>query len=83
MYVPFKAIFTALNVAATWNNTTKAVTANKTNFTLTMTANAKTAKLNGKTISLATPVKIINGTTYVPLRFVGQSLDATIEYKAK
>jgi alpha-amylase len=83
LYVPFKSMFTPFGVSATWNNQTKVLSANKQNFSLIMTANAKTAKRNGATVKLDAPLRIINGTTYVPLRFVGDSLDATIQYRAK
>jgi hypothetical protein len=83
MYVPFKSIFTSLGVYATWNNKTKTLTASKPNFNLVMTLNANSAKLNGKTIKLDATIKMIGGSVYVPLRFVGNSLDALIQYSVK
>jgi hypothetical protein len=48
-----------------------------------MTLNANSAKLNGKTIKLDAAIKMIGGSVYVPLRFVGNSLDALIQYSVK
>lgn len=83
MYLPFKSIFAPFGVNTVWNNDTKVLTAKRANYNLVLTMNAKSARLNGKSVSLDTPVINMKGTTYVPVRFVGQSLDAVIQYRAK
>jgi hypothetical protein len=83
LYLPFKSIFAPFGVTATWDGTNRMVVAKKANFSLAMTLNAKSAKVNGQTVALDAPAQSIGGTTYVPLRFVGTSLDATIQYRAK
>jgi hypothetical protein len=50
---------------------------------MTMQANVRTANVNGKVMTLEVPPVIIRGTTYVPLRFVADSLGATVQYRAK
>jgi hypothetical protein len=80
-FVPFKAIFEPFGVTASWNNTTKTLTGTKTGFSLKLTINNKTAIVNGKTVTLDVAPTIINGSTYVPLRFVGESLGVNVEYR--
>lgn len=41
---------------------------------------SKTAKINGKTISLDVPAQIINGRTMVPLRFIADAFSSEIQW---
>lgn len=41
---------------------------------------SKTAKINGKTISLDVPAQIINGRTMVPLRFIADAFSTEIQW---
>lgn len=43
-------------------------------------ADKTVAWVNGKEVELAAPVKIIDGHTYVPLRFVSEALDGEVEW---
>ncbi len=79
-YVPFKALFDMVGVNSSWNNQTKTLTATQTNFSLALKLGAKSAVLNGKSVKLDAPMTSINGTTYVPLRFVGDALDASVQF---
>jgi chitodextrinase len=81
--VPFKALFESLGTKVSWNSSTRTLRASKTNFNMTMQANVRTATVNGKVMTLEVPPVIIRGTTYVPLRFVADSLGATVQYRAK
>lgn len=38
------------------------------------------ANVNGKNIDLDVPAKIVDGRTLVPLRFISESLGATVNY---
>lgn len=78
--VPMIAIFEAMGASVDWNNDTKTVTSVKGNTTVSITLNNSTATVNGKTITLAVPGKLINGSTMVPLRFVSESLGAEVNW---
>jgi hypothetical protein len=82
-FLPFKAIFEPFGVKATWTAKTKTISAAKTAFALTLVINSKTAKLNGKNVALDAAPTVIGGSTFVPLRFVGESLGVTVQYRAK
>lgn len=59
------------------------ITQKKTDGTaLTITFNTVTgaAAVNGKTVTLKEPPFIVNGTTYLPLRFISEQLGATVQW---
>ena len=80
--VPLRAIFTALEATVTWNANTKKVSATRGNVNIELTIGQSIALRNGQQIKLTQPAAIINGFTYVPLRFVSESLGASVEWLA-
>nr|WP_272898790.1 stalk domain-containing protein [Paenibacillus sp. MMS18-CY102] len=83
-FVPMKAIFNALQVTnIVWEQSSKTLIVRKDRFTITLQVGSKTAIVNGKTYKLAAPVEVRNGTTFIPLRFVGEALGADVKWNAK
>ncbi|MFB5759888.1 stalk domain-containing protein [Paenibacillus medicaginis] len=80
--VPFRAIFESLGAQVSYDEANHKITAAKGSDTLEFRINSTTAYKNGQSIALATPAKAINGSTYVPLRFVGESLGAKVNWDA-
>lgn len=80
--VPFRAIFESLGAQVSYDETNHKITASKGSDTLEFQVNSTTAYKNGQSIPLTTPAKAINGSTYVPLRFVGESLGAKVNWDA-
>ncbi len=78
--VPMRAIFEELGANVTWNQKTKGISASKGSTKISLTLNQKTAKVNGKTVTLTVPPKAINGHTLVPLRFVSEALGADVKW---
>ncbi|EFM11692.1 copper amine oxidase domain protein [Paenibacillus curdlanolyticus YK9] len=82
--VPMKAIFNALHVTnIVWEQSSKTLIARKDRLTITMQVGSKSAIVNGKTYKLNAPVTVRNGTTFIPLRFVGETLGANVLWDAK
>jgi hypothetical protein len=77
-FVPLRSIFEAMNAKAVWNQETLTVTAVKGSRTISLTLDSDKALLNGKKVQLDTPPVLYQGSTYVPLRFVGEALGATV-----
>lgn len=75
-----RTIFESLGAEVSWDSNTKTVTAAKDGTKISLTINATTANINGKTVPLSVPAKIINGNTMVPLRFVSESLSAAVNW---
>ncbi len=82
--VPMRGIFESLGASVQWESSTKKVTAKKGNTTISLTVGNKKAyvKENGVTrsVDLSHPSEIRNGSTMVPLRFISESLGATVQW---
>lgn len=77
---PLRTIFEALGASVDWDHPTYTVTATKSDTTIKLTMGSKTAYRNGQPIALVVPGFSINGTTMVPLRFVSESLGASVDW---
>ncbi len=78
--VPMRAIGEQLGATVSYDAPTKKVTIHSKTQTVTLTVNQKTAYINGAEQLLDVPAKVVNGRTLVPLRFVGQALNATVDW---
>ncbi|EIW00983.1 stalk domain-containing protein [Thermoanaerobacter siderophilus] len=78
--VPMRAFFEALGAKVNWEEKTKTVTAFRGETTVQLIIGHKIAKVNGKSYELIVAPQIINGYTYVPLRFVGETLGDEVIY---
>ena len=81
MLVPVRAIFESLGASVDWNNESKTVEVScGQDIFIELQIDSKTAKVNGKEIMLDVPAKIVEGRTLLPLRFVSESLGASVEW---
>ena len=78
--VPMRALFEALNADVTWDETTATTTATNSYTSIQLTEGQTTAYINGEPVELETPAQIIQDRFLVPLRFVAESLGATVEW---
>lgn len=78
--VPWRYISEQLGFIVGYDVKTKKITANKNGTSITMTVGQKNATVNGKQMTMQVPPTVRNGTTYVPLRFVGDSINAGIKW---
>ncbi|KRE93102.1 hypothetical protein ASG89_06230 [Paenibacillus sp. Soil766] len=77
-FVPLRSIFEALQSQVDWNAETQTVTATKGKQTVKLTLHSETAQLNGKNIQLDASPILYQESTFVPLRFVGEALGASV-----
>jgi competence protein ComEC len=78
--VPMRAFFEALGAKVDWNQSTRTVTGTRDNTTVQLTIGSKIGKVNGQNHALEVEAQIINGYTYIPLRFVGEALGDEVNY---
>ncbi|GMK42858.1 hypothetical protein PCCS19_59190 [Paenibacillus sp. CCS19] len=78
--VPMRAIFEKLNATMSWDGGKQQVTATKGDTRIVLTINSKTASIGSKTVTLTTAPQIVGGSTMVPLRFVGEALNADVKW---
>ena len=78
--VPLRIVSENLGAKVEWNQKAQLVTILDGDKTIELTIGSKVAKVNGenKTLNLAPQVK--NGTTMVPIRFVSENLDCTVNW---
>ena len=76
--VPMRGIFEALGAVVGWDGETRTVTGTKGDISVKLTIDSKIANVNGKTVELDVPATIIRDRTYVPTRFVSESLGANV-----
>lgn len=80
--VPIRLISENLDCKVDWDANTKTVTITKGSTTLKLVLNSQTATVNGKSVALSAPAKSVNGSTYVPVRFVSENMDCTVGWDA-
>lgn len=80
--VPFRKIFEAFGLDVQWNPTNKTVLATgKTEISLKI--NDSIAYVNGAKKQLDAPPEITSSRTFVPLRFIGESIGAVVDWDGK
>ncbi|MDQ0111106.1 stalk domain-containing protein [Paenibacillus harenae] len=79
-FVPMRNIFGALHASVTWEPKTQTIIGRKSNITITLTVGQKTALINGKAVKLDAAPIVKGGVTFVPVRFISQSLGATVKW---
>jgi hypothetical protein len=85
--VPLRSIFEALETPVNWDGETKTIQTFKYPYNIFIKIGADQAKVIDirteevfKTLSLDVPAQIIDGRTYVPLRFVSETLGAKVKW---
>lgn len=78
--VPMRAIFERLGATLKWDAKTQSVAATKGDTSIELTLGSKAAKKNGQVINLDAPGQLVGSHTMVPIRFIGESLGATVKW---
>ncbi|HSI71998.1 MAG TPA: copper amine oxidase N-terminal domain-containing protein [Fimbriimonas sp.] len=78
--VPVRGVFEHMNATVEWHPRMGMVTAKRGNDTIKLPVNSEYATVNGKQVKLDTPAVVRSGRTMVPLRFLSESLGASVEW---
>ena len=78
--VPMRDLFEGLGAVVQWTPKTKLIVATKGNETVELRIGQKTAMKNGAEIVIETPPIVLKRSTMVPLRFVAESLRASVTW---
>jgi len=78
--VPMRDIFDALNATVNWEGSSQTITGGKDGTKITLKVGSKDADINGSKVQLDSPAIIRNSTTFVPVRFVAEALDAEVKW---
>ena len=72
--VPMRALFEAMGAEVEWDDTTLTVEAIRGEQSVYLTIDSREALVDGRRVNLDAPARLINGRTFVPLRFVSEAL---------
>jgi hypothetical protein len=81
--VPFRAIGEALMAEVDWDGSAGKVTLTLGDKTVQLVIGNKTAYVNGEATTLDVPAMLVEGRTMVPLRFIGESLGASVQWSGE
>ncbi|MFE4710992.1 MULTISPECIES: N-acetylmuramoyl-L-alanine amidase [unclassified Paenibacillus] len=76
--VPLRLVTEQLGYGVKWDNISKTATIEQGGRMLTLVVNQKEADADGVKIQLDNPSFLSKGTTFVPLRFIGEQTGATV-----
>ncbi|MEI6501467.1 MAG: stalk domain-containing protein [Armatimonadota bacterium] len=79
--VEMRPIFEALAATVEWIPSRQEIHARRGSSDMIMQINNSRAWVDGKSVQLEVPPRLVNGSTRVPLRFVAQSFGATVQYQ--
>jgi len=79
--VPMRAIFEALGAEVAYESDTKTVTAVREYTTIRYTIGEREATKNGDRVTLPAAGRLLDGVTYVPLRFVARSFGSFVSWE--
>ncbi|MCR4398758.1 MAG: copper amine oxidase N-terminal domain-containing protein [Firmicutes bacterium] len=79
-FVPFRSIFTSLGAEVSWDGPTRTVTGRLGDTTIQLVIGNKTALVNGTPVVCDVAPMIRGDRTYVPARFVTETLGMTVTW---
>ncbi|MFK7697153.1 WG repeat-containing protein [Paenibacillus sp. HJGM_3] len=79
-FVPFRPIFEKLGLIINWEESYKSIEGHNANFDIKLQIGSLEAQVNNKPYTLDYAPVIIDGNTFIPLRFVVESLNGIIEW---
>ena len=78
--VPLRDIFEALGAQVNWNAAAQTISATRGTTQIGLAINNRTASVNGAPVTLDQAATLINGRTFVPLRFVAEATGAKVDW---
>ena len=78
--VPFRAIFEALGCTVSWDDESRTASGYRNGSAIHLVIDDTQAVVAGKACVLDQPATLVNGRTMVPLRFVSEALQASVDW---
>lgn len=78
--VPVRAIMEALGATVEWNGAKRTVTVTRPGVKIVLTIGSRNALVNGRTVRLDVPARIVNDRTIIPLRFMSERLGEKVTW---
>jgi len=81
LLLPMRAVFEALQADVQWFPDARQIIATRGDVTVQLWINQGTAIVNGKELPLTVPPTLIDGSTYVPLRFPAEAFGGDVAWQ--
>lgn len=81
--IPIRAVSQNMGIDVKWNQFQKTARLTKGETVITLAVQFKRALVNQDRVDFDAPVELIQNTTYVPLRFVSQTMGADVKWDQK
>ncbi|MCR4442098.1 MAG: copper amine oxidase N-terminal domain-containing protein [Peptococcaceae bacterium] len=78
--VPVRAIMNGLGAEVKWDPETKTVTITRDDKTIVLNLVTGEVTVNEESVTIEVPAQLISNRTFVPLRFIAQTLGEKVEY---
>jgi hypothetical protein len=78
--VQFRPIFERMGLDITWDATTRTIIGHKQDLEIKLQIENSIAQVNGQEIMLSVAPELKDGNTFVPLRFISESVGAKVEW---
>lgn len=82
VFIPLRAVVEALGADVRWEAATQTVFGSRGGREFELPIGSRSAQVNGRTLALDAPARLIAGNTMVPLRFVAEALGADVAWNA-
>jgi hypothetical protein len=83
MYAPFRAFLETLGAQVVYDERTQIILTRKGNISIIIDTAKKAAFVNAKKIMMKSEIVIIDDITYVPVRFVCESFNGTVNWNRR
>ncbi|WNR45166.1 stalk domain-containing protein [Paenibacillus roseipurpureus] len=81
--VQFRPLFEKLGFTIQWDDATRTIQAEKQGTRITLQVDSPNGSLNGQPYELTVAPKIIEGSVFVPIRFVGEASNYVVTWESK
>lgn len=81
--VPLRAVFEVLNCQVKWDASNSSAIVEHGKTKIVIPANSKNVYINGTTMNLDVPARLVNNRIMVPLRFISESINKTVIWDNK
>ena len=78
--VPMRALFETLGADVDWDNNTRTAIGVRDGVTVRIPIGSTRPTVDGKIITIDVPAEIVEGRTFIPLRFVGEALGDGVDW---
>jgi hypothetical protein len=78
--VPLRSIFETMGAHVRWDDDSQTVFANRNDTNVELAIGSNNATVNGRAVLMDVPAQLIAGSTFVPLRFLSESLGARVDF---